>query len=195
MDALTQQLMQQLSGSGLSQISKSIGADEKATRSALSTAMPLLVSALANNASKPKGAQALHQALAEDHDGSIFDDMAGFLKDPQAANGAGILGHVLGTKQTAINQGLAKSSGLNMGQIGQLLQIVAPLIMGALGKQQQNRGFDVGSLTDFLGGQRQQAQQSNPDLTDVLGSLLGSGQGRSGLGSVLGTLGKLFRKQ
>ena len=91
MDAVTQQLLQQLGGGGLSQISKTIGVDEKSAKSVLSTAVPLLVSALANNASKPKGAKALHQALAEDHDGSIFDDITGFLNNPQVANGAGIL--------------------------------------------------------------------------------------------------------
>ena len=79
MDALTQQLMQQLSGDGLSKISKRVGADEKTIGSALSAAMPLLVSALAKNASKPNGAQALHQALSEDHDGSVLNDLSEFL--------------------------------------------------------------------------------------------------------------------
>jgi hypothetical protein len=91
MDALTQQLLQQLSGGGLSKIGQQIGADEQTTGSALSTAVPLLVSALAGNASKSKGAKALHKALAKDHDGSILDDTSGFLDNPQAADGAAML--------------------------------------------------------------------------------------------------------
>jgi hypothetical protein len=191
MDALTQQLLQQLSKGGLSQISKQIGADETATKSALSTAVPLLVSALAGNASKPKGAQALHQALASDHDGSILDNLSGFLKNPLVANGAGILKHILGSKQTAVNKGLSKTSGLSAAQIGQLLQIAAPLVMGLLGKKQSQQGFDITTLTEFLGGQKQ-AQQSNPDLTDAIGSLLGSGKG---LGGAIGMLGSLLKKK
>jgi hypothetical protein len=193
MDALTQTLMQKLSGGTLSQISKTIGADQKATQSALATAMPVLISALANNASKAKGAQALQQALANDHDGSILDDLSGFLKDPRVANGAGILKHILGAKQTSVNQGLSKTSGLSISQISQLLQIAAPLIMGALGKKQQTQGLDAGSLTDFLKGQKQQAQESNPDLAGMLGSLLGSGGG-SGLGGLVNIFGKLLKK-
>ncbi len=188
MDALTQTLMQKLSGGALSQISKTIGADQKATQSALVTAMPVLISALANNASKAKGAQALQQALANDHDGSILDDLSGFLKNPQVANGAGILKHVLGAKQATVNQGLAKTSGLNISQISQLLQIAAPLIMGALGKKQQTQGLDAGSLTDFLKGQKQQAQESNPDLAGMLGSLMGSG-------GLMNIFGKLLKKR
>jgi len=195
MDALTQQLMQQLAGGGLSKISKMIGSDEKATGSALSTAVPLLVSALANNASKKKGAQSLHQALSKDHDGSILDDIAGFLGNPQAANGAGILGHILGARENTVNQGLSKTSGLNIAQISQLMQIVAPLVMGLLGKQQQTQGLDIGGLVSMLGQQKQEVQKSSPDLTDVLGSLLGSSGGGAGLGSLLGGLGKLFGKR
>ena len=195
MDALTQQLMQQLSGDGISQISRHIGADEQTTGSALATAMPLLMSALANNASKPEGAQALHQALAEDHDGSILNDMSGFLGNPQAANGAGILGHVLGAQQPAVTQGLAQGTGLDSSQVGQLLQIAAPLLMGALGQQQQQQGFDTNGLSAFLGGQQQAAHQSNPDMMSMLTSLLDMNRSGSALDDILGMAGKLFGGQ
>jgi len=195
MDALTQQLMQQLSGDSLSQISRQIGADEQTTGSALSAAMPLLLSALANNASKPDGAQALHQALAEDHDGSIFNDVPGFLDNPQEANGAGILGHVLGGQQPVVTQGLAQGTGLDSDQVGQLLQIAAPLLMGALGQQQQQQGFDTNGLSAFLGGQQQMAQQSNPDMMSMLNSLLDMDRDGSALDDVLGMVGKLLGGQ
>jgi hypothetical protein len=74
MDALTQQLMQQLAGAGLAKIGQQIGSDPQTTNSALSVALPLLVSALAKNASQPEGAQALHQALTKDHTGTILND-------------------------------------------------------------------------------------------------------------------------
>ncbi len=192
---LTQLLMQQLAGGGLSQISQQIGTDEQTTGSALSTAMPLLVSALANNASKPDGAQALHQALTEGHDGSILNNVPSFLENPQAANGAGILGHILGGQQPVVTQGLAQNTGLDSGQVGQLLQIAAPLLMGALGQQQQQQGLDANSLSAFLGGQQQMAQQSNPDMMSTLNSLLDTNRDGSALDEVLGLMGKLLGGQ
>jgi hypothetical protein len=194
MDALTTQLLKQLSGGGLAQIGQQIGADEKTTGAALSTVMPMLVSALAANASKPDGADALHRALAADHDGSIFDDLAGFLGNPQAANGAGILGHILGNRQPAVTKGLAKGTGLDMNQIGNLLKIAAPMLMGMLGKQQLKKGFDVGSLTSFLGGQQKKVQKANPGLMGTLGSLLDANGDGSAADDILGMVGKLFRK-
>jgi hypothetical protein len=194
MDALSKQLMQQLSGSALSQISKHIGADKQTTSSALSMAMPLLVSALANNASKPEGAQALHQALSQDHDGSILNNISGFLGNPQAANGAGILNHVLGSQQQTVTNGLAQGTGLDSNQIGQLLQVAAPLLMGALGQQNQQQGFDPNGLSSYLGGQQQVAHQSNPNMMGVLNNLLDANKDGSALDDIVGMVGKFLKK-
>lgn len=195
MDALMQLLNQQLSGGGLSQISQQVGADEQTTGNVLSAAMPLLLSAMANNASTPQGAESLHQALTQDHDGAIFNDIAGFLSNPQAANGAGILGHVLGPKQDLVQNGLAQQTGLDAGTIGQLLTIAAPLVMGALGKTQQEQGFDANGLSSFLGQQQQAAQQSNPDMMAMLGSMLDMDKDGSALDDILGLVGKFFSRR
>lgn len=192
MDDLTQLLMQQLSGNELSQIGQQIGTDEKTASSALSAAIPLLVSALAKNASEPEGAESLNQALAEDHDGSILDGLSGFLSNPQAAEGAGILGHVLGPKQPAIKKGLAQGTGLESDQVGQLLQIAAPLVMGALGRQRKQQNLGTNDLADFLGSQKQKAQETNPDMMSTLNSLLDMDQDGSALDDILGIAGKLF---
>jgi len=195
MDALTQTIMQQLSGKVLTGIGKKVGVDDQTVQSALSIGMPLLVAALAKNASKPEGAQALHKALANDHDGSILNNMAGYLQDPQAANGAGILGHVLGSQQTVVAQGLAQNTGLTSDQVGQLLQIAAPLVMGALGSQQKQQGLDPTGLSTFLGSQQQQVQQSQPDVMGAINTLLDANHDGSALDDILGMAGKLFSKK
>lgn len=192
MDNLTQSLLQQLAGGGVANISQQIGADQSTTQSALSTALPLLVSALANNASKPAGSQSLHQALVKDHDGSILNNLGGFLSSPEAANGAGILTHVLGAQQPAVTQQLSQNTGLDAAQVMQLLQIAAPLVMGALGKQQQQQGLDANSLPSFLAGEQQKAQQANPDMMSTLNSLLDFNKDGSAVDDVFGMVGKLF---
>jgi hypothetical protein len=60
-----------------------------------------------------------------------------------------------------------------------------------LGKKQSQKGFDITSLTEFLLGQKK-AQQSEPDLTGTIGSLLGAGKG---LGGAISVLGSLLRKK
>ena len=193
MNALTEMLMQQLAGRALSQISGKIGADPGTTSKALAIAVPLLISALARNSSTPAGAEALNQAVARDHDGSILDDLGGFFSNTEAANGAGILGHVLGDRRTDAENGLAQSTGLDPSAAGQLLETVAPLVMGALGKTQQQQGLDANGLSEFLGDQHQQAQASAPDVMGMLGNLLDSNKDGSVLDDVGRIAGKLFR--
>ena len=195
MDGITQELMQELAQGGLSQISEQVGLDEGQAGSLLSTAMPLLVSALTNNAAKPEGAQALHQALGNDHDGSILNDLGGFLGDPQSANGTGILGHVLGSQQGVITKKLADTTGMSTEQIDRLLQIAAPLVMGAVGKESQQQGLDVGGMTDFLGEQQQVAQAADPDLMSMISGFLDMNKDGSIWDDILRIISKLFGKK
>jgi|WetSurSiteA1Bulk_404760.scaffolds.fasta_scaffold15353_3 hypothetical protein len=192
MDALTQQLIQQLAGEGITLISRKIGADEQTTKAALSTALPLLVSALAKNTSKTEGAQSLNQALTKDHDGSILNDVPGYLENPEAGNGAGILGHVLGSQQSVVTKGLTQGTGLNSEQVDRLLQIGAPLLMGLLGQKQQQKGLDPNGLSTYLGGQQQKAQESDPDLMGALNTLLDADKDGTALDDVIGMAAKLF---
>ena len=194
MNALTEMLMTQLAGGALSQISGKIGADPNTTRQAIAIAVPLLISALARNSSTPTGAEALNQAVAKDHDGSILDNLGGFFGNTEAANGAGILGHVFGGQRGAAETGLAQTTGLDTGSAGQLLETLAPLVMGALGKTQQQQGLDADGLSAFLGEQNQQAQASSPDVMGMLGNLLDSNNDGSVIDDVGRIAGNLFRR-
>jgi hypothetical protein len=192
MDALTQTILQQVTGSALSGVSKKIGVDQNTMQTALAVGMPLLVSALAKNASKPAGAEALHKALVEDHDGSILENVPGYLKKPAVKEGAAILGHVLGNQQGAIAEGLAQKTGMNSDQVGKLLQIVAPLVMGALGAQTQQNNLDPQALANYLGGQQQAAQQAQPDILSSLNTLLDANKDGSALDDILGAASQLL---
>ena len=92
MNAVTQIITQQLGGSAVRTIAQRLGITETTANTAVQIGVPLILAALARNASQPQGAENLHQAVSNDHDGSIFDNLMGYLGNPQSANGAGILG-------------------------------------------------------------------------------------------------------
>lgn len=189
-------LQQQLGGDAVKEMSRQVGADERATQNVLGAALPMLMGALARNA-QSGGAQSLLGALQRDHDGSVLDDVMGYLGKSDGADGSAILGHVLGAKQGRVEQGLAKTSGLDMGQVSKLLAMAAPLVLGALGKQQQQRGMDADGLSALLGGERQTLEQKAPAEMGLLGSLLDSdGDGDVDMQDIakkgLGMLGGLF---
>jgi hypothetical protein len=193
---LMQILMQQLSGDGVKQISQKIGADEGTTNQAIGTALPVLISALAKNSSQQGGAENLHRALQNDHDGSILDDLSGYLSGSNTASGGeAILGHVLGNRQNNVTNALSQQTGLDKGSIFQLLATLAPMVMGALGKTQAQGGFDPGSLSGYLNGQKQQVQASSPDMMGMLTSLLDQDKDGSIIDDLGNIAGKLFKNQ
>jgi hypothetical protein len=139
---------------------------------------------LAKNASTPEGAQSLDNALATDHDGSLLDNLGGLLGGgaPQTrqTDGGGILGHIFGNSQGQVAQEISNQSGLNMGQVAQLLITLAPIVMSFLGRQKQQNNMDADGLSSWLGGQQQQAQSSgNPMMDMVSGMLDRDGDGSS----------------
>jgi hypothetical protein len=197
MSSILEMVTGQLGGDMLKNVSGLLGSDEKKTGTAVAAAVPLLLGALARNSANTKGAESLAGALDKDHDGSILDNVAGFLGQAQAGPGEGILRHVLGARRPAVEAGLSKSSGLDVGSVGKLLTMVAPLVMGALGRTKREKGMDPGTLGNFLGQERQAIEQKAPQEMGLLGALLDAdGDGDVDLSDIAkrggGLLGKLF---
>ena len=169
MFSLEELLGQQQGSQAVDQISQTVGAQPSLVNSAIQMALPALINGLANNAATPQGAESLNSAL-EQHDGGILDNLGGLggiasailgggQSSPQL-NAGGILGHILGGSQGNVTQQISNQSGLGMGQVAQILMMLAPIVMGYLGRQKQQNGLDAGGLSQMLGQQQQQIQQA-----------------------------------
>ena len=172
MNAITQIITQQLGGTAARTIAQRFGISETTANTAVQIGVPLILAALARNASQPQEAASLHQAVAKDHDGSIFDNLMGYLQNPQTANGAGILGHVFGSQKPAIENNLAQATGMDQTSAAGVLETLAPLVMGSIGKAQQENGLDASGLSNLLDNQQQAAQANAPDAMSMLSSML-----------------------
>ena len=198
--SLLEALGSQLGGSAISQLSQQLGTDDQTTGSAVSAALPVLLGALSRNAASPQGAQALSHALEKDHDGGILDDVAGFLGQGDANPGMGILKHVLGGNQQRVEQGVSKASGLDSAGAGKLMAMLAPIVLGQLGKQQRSQGLDVNGLASMLTNERNSFESASPAAAGLMGSLLDAdGDGDVDISDIAsrgaGLLGSLFGKR
>jgi len=198
MSSLLDTIMQQVQGGGIQQMSKSLGLGEADVTNVVSGAIPALMGSLIKETGSSDGATALLGALDRDHDGSILDDVAGFLGQSGSADaGAGILRHALGAKQSTVETALSKSTGVDAASAGKILAMLAPIVMGALGKAKNQQGLDVSGLTGLLDQERQTARQRSPQAADMLSRLLDSDGDGDMMDDVakLGTslLGSLFK--
>lgn len=189
--SLLETLQQRLGGQTVDQISRKLGADSGTTSNAIDAALPLLLSAVAHNASTGQ-AQAIDKAVAEDHDGRVLDDVPGFVSQAESGPGAGILRHLLGGKQPTVEKSLGQATGLDAGKVGQLLTMLAPLVMGALGKAKQERGLDAGGLSNLLVNEQEQLKQSAPGAMGILSRFLDRNADGSIADDVGGMIGKAF---
>lgn len=82
MNDLLAEIQRSLGPDGMQALSQAVGEDESTVERATSASVPLLLQALARNASTDDGAQSLYTALREDHDGSVLNDIGGVAKSP-----------------------------------------------------------------------------------------------------------------
>ena len=197
-------LKDQMSDTVVDQLSNQIRSDKQQTSAAVNGIFSTLVTALSKNVAKPEGASALLGAIDRDHDGSVLDDVLGFVTAKQrpeqarAANGLGILDHVLGGNINNVIQMVSKSSGLDFLKTGQLMQMLAPMVMGALGKSRKQQNLDQGGIANLLMNTVQSASSQNKEMSLISKILDADGDGSvmddlAGMG--MNVLGNLFKRR
>ncbi len=189
-------------------VSNQTNQPQNKTQDVLTMALPVLMQAMKRNASTPQGAEGLMNALNNKHDGSILDNLGGLfsggVNSDVLNDGGKILGHVLGNKQSRVEQTLGAKAGMDAGSVAQILKVAAPILMGVLGKQtRQNSVSSQSGIEGLLGGliQGSSSQQEQSFLEsildadgdgsvvdDVAGMVLGGNKKKGGLGGLLGGL-------
>ena len=198
MNGIVDSVLAKLGPDQVNAIAAQLGVDPAQAQNAIEHAVPLIVGGMAQNASTPQGAGALHDALG-DHAGLDIGSVLNNVLGGGGASGIGgaILGHVFGGNQAAANQGLGQVTGLGQQNAGQLLSMLAPIVMAALANHVQNRGIDPGALGGMLGQQSQQIQQNGGLVGGLLSAVLSHGGGNldlshllQGSGGLLGGFGR-----
>ncbi|WP_300565603.1 DUF937 domain-containing protein [Flavobacterium sp.] len=204
----------------ISGVGQQVGTTEEETSSVLSSALPELVGGMQNNAATPDGQNGLLGALlGGKHDGSILDNLSGFINGGDHSDGGSILGHVLGDNQENVQNQVSQNTGVSSDKVAMIMKIAAPILMGYLAKKAMNNGLNNdgtsangGGLSDILGGLLGGGQQQNTAPTpssgsgNILTSMLDQdGDGQLGLGDAVtaatrkgglgGFLGSLFGKK
>src|SRR6516165_12002996 len=168
-------VMQFLTPDMVGRIATALGLDRNKVQSAISSAVPGLLAALNNVVTQPGGAQRLADA-ARQQTGSLgnFASMlaAGGQSSFQASQ---VLSSLVGNQnQNALTEAIAKFTGLGQGATGSLLGMLAPIVIGIIGKHQGAAGgLDAKGIANLFASQKDNIAAALPS---GLGSLL-SGTG------------------
>ena len=189
-------LMQQLQGAPLQQLAQQLGTSSSQIESAVGPALSLLLDGLGRNAAQPEGASALLQAWQQGHAshgtaasasaapqgalgalgglGDLLGNvLAGAGASPRTGGasgmeaGAAILGQILGGQRQQAESQLGERSGLGA-QAGQLLALLAPIVMQFLAQRAATGQLDASSLGNALGQEPSRQPQPPSGVADSL---------------------------
>jgi len=182
--------MQFLTPDMVGRIAAALGLNRSDAQSGVSAAVPALLAALSGLADKPGGAQSLVNTIKQQS--GVADNFASMIGGSNQASfidrGSSLLTSLLGSHDASSLAGaVGRFAGLGQTKATSLLGMLAPLVMGLIGKQIGTRGIDVGSLTSLLASQRDQIAQSLPAGMGQMLESAGIGSGFEQARSTAGT--------
>lgn len=156
------------------------GLNEKQLKKLLPLALPLLLKMLTRNASEKEGAASLLGALTQHTSKKTMQQQ---IKEADSADGAKIIGHILGKEKDASLLTLSNQSGLSQQQVSSVLSSIAPALLSVLsaasngtagaGKVDLSDGLDLSDIVAMLGGAKPEPVQAKPQSGGLLGALFG----------------------
>jgi len=183
-----------LQGQDLGQLAEQVGGNEGQVKNGVMAALPAMLTALSKNTGTEKGAQELSNALETKHDGSILNNLSGYLSNPDLKDGAGILNHLFGSQTSNVANAVSQSSGLDSNGSMKMLQMLAPVLMGMLGQQKKQNNLDaegIGNLTSMLASNFG-SEAGASGIMDVVTNLLDANKDGNVMDDIMGMVGKLF---
>ena len=160
------------------------GLDRSTTQSAVGACVPAIMNGLAELATKPGGARQIADAIAEQPAGMLSNlaQTLGGASMP-AEKGTGLLSSLFGggVLNTLIST-LSRFIGIGEGSTRALLGLLAPVVLGVLGREQRAAGLETGGLARMLMGQKDQIAAAMPvGLSDLLSSRVRMQEGAEGV--------------
>ena len=138
MDNLLTDLMGSVSGDVFSKISQKAKIPAESGSDLGQQAFSLLFNGITKNARKKGEAEKIKNTLGKKHSGDLNSILSG------RGDGAKILGHIFGEKETEILEKFAEKGNINSEQAGSLLESLAPVFMNQLAKNK------AGNFLSFL---------------------------------------------
>ena len=80
-----------------------------------------------------------------------------------AADGEGILRHVLGDRRRGLEESASKATGMDRSQVSQVLAVAAPLVMSALGRVKRERDLSADGVAELVDRERRELESATPD--------------------------------
>lgn len=157
-----------------SRIASSLGEPVHGVTSGLTGGLSSMLLGILGKSGDPAAMRSVFNTVTDPaNDGRILENPAAIVGAPEgglSSLGGQLLSSVFGGRASAVNDILARSSGLRLASISSLMHMAAPLLLGILGKRVREGGLNAGSLTRLFEDERQGIERAAPaGVADALG--------------------------
>ena len=151
----------------IDKIARSLGINGTLARTAISTALPAIMAAMAGKGSSAQGAGSILDMVRNKGASGLqnLDTMFGGSDEAQRIEeGHRELTSVLGGSEMGpIMQAVSRFTGIEENKSHALLGMMAPVAMGTIGEEVSRQRLDANGLSHFLGGQQANIADALPD--------------------------------
>ena len=179
----------------LRRIALGLGLDKAIVEKAVMAGIPGLLAALASLVAKPGGAEKLSDAVAQEQPGiltNIANVLGGTGQGALIDNGVNTLSSLLGGSTTsALTNAVGRFANVDKRESNDLMGVLGPLLMGALGQQKRASGLNASGLAQLITSQKDNIARAMPrgfpdylSGTGILDAVTGSnGEGSEAVGA------------
>jgi outer membrane protein OmpA-like peptidoglycan-associated protein len=152
-----------------------VGESESSTRQTFNGAVPSILSGLGNMVSTRDGATGLASLIRDGSFGSVVDNVGSLFSGGSATSsilsvGPHLLGKIFGGNSSQVTDLVARTGGVSNSSATSLMSLIAPLILGVLGKRAAAQGLDATGMANSLLSEKGDFAAAAPaGLSQVLG--------------------------
>ena len=195
---LLKMLQDQMGDSVVDQASKFLGENSSVTKSGIGSLLPMLLGGVINKGTSESGASGILDMITKgNHDGGILDNLGGLFGGGSSTsnfmNAGSLITSALfgGSKLGSVLDIVTRVTGMRRSSSSSLMNLLAPMVMGMIGRQVKKNGLSASGLMDMLSGQKEHIQAGmSGDLMNALGWAKTSNVGAKVTETVKSTAGK-----
>lgn len=157
-----------------SRLASSLGEPVHGVTSGLTGGLSSMLLGILGKTGDPAAMRSVFNTVTDPaNDGRVLENPSALVDAPEGALssvGGQLLSSVFGGRAAAVNDILARGSGLRLASISSLMRMAAPLLLGVLGRRVREGGLNAGSLTRLFEDEREGIERAAPaGVADALG--------------------------
>jgi hypothetical protein len=150
----------------IKRMAAALGVDQSLVGRAATALAPAILGSLSHVASTPDGARKLASTISQQSPsilGTLESAIGGAGQQTLAKEGIGTLGSLLGgSAVSALAGAVGRFTGIGQGVASSLIGMLAPAVLGILGKHRAAQGLDASGLAQLLAAQKENISAALP---------------------------------